>query len=127
MAYTKLSNAERRQRDIHIGTLEGAWGAIQKEQEAVESAVADLNEKIDAYNTAVAALNAWKEDIVNVMEQDFEDRSEKWQEGEKGQAYQNWKDEWENFIAEELEAVEVEYPEPPSAAEDIVQLPEELQ
>jgi len=46
---------------------------------------------IDEANTIIATIHEDQED-------DFSDRTEKWQESERGQAYQVWMDAWDAEI-----------------------------
>jgi hypothetical protein len=50
------------------------------------------------YNDVVENLNNFIEDQRSQMQNYFDGRSEKWQESDKGDAYQNWIDAWEIVI-----------------------------
>ena len=54
----------------------------------VEQVVTALNEQIDAANEFI-------QDQHEMMDSYYNDRSESWQEGDRGQAYQGWMDEWD--------------------------------
>ncbi len=56
----------------------------------------------------LAALCAFRDDIVSQMDEYMSDRSEKWQESAAGQNYEAWKSEWENA---QIEPIEIEMPE----------------
>jgi hypothetical protein len=61
----------------------------------------------DAYNEAVADANAWLGEIASEIDDYISERSEKWQDSERGQAYRAWH---EVFTAE-LEDVELDEPD----------------
>lgn len=92
--------------------------AIDEKQKAVESAVEELNDKaLAAVNAAIVALNSamsdireFRDNIVAQISDYYDERTEKWQEGETGQQFTRWKDAWEceEFDdIEELEPIEV--------------------
>ena len=102
----KLTKQDLARRAAIISDLREAYTTL-------EAAVAEYNEKIAAlaepvtqalanYNEAVAAAQGFREDIVSQADEDISSKSEKWQEGEKGSAASEWKDEWESADIEEL-------------------------
>ncbi len=97
---------------------EGHASDLGEKKEAMEQAVVAYNEamatewrKVEAaiqeYNDAVTSADEWRAAINSDQASYFDDRSERWQAGEKGEAYSQWKDQWE----EEFEKVEVEKPD----------------
>jgi hypothetical protein len=65
------------------------------------------------YNEAIQNLNSFIAETRDEMQMYFDERSDKWQESEKGTYYQDWIDNWD-----------VEYDEVESF--DDVELPEEI-
>jgi F0F1-type ATP synthase membrane subunit b/b' len=57
-----------------------------------EIASAKFGQMIDAINDAREELRGMLEDEANAAEAYADDRSEKWQESDRGQAYNEWKD-----------------------------------
>lgn len=84
--------------------------AITAYNEAVKEAYEKLNGAVTAYNEAQTEVREWIEQQVSDWQEDFAERSEKWQEGEKGQAAQSFIEAWESH-ANELEEVEVDEPD----------------
>ena len=91
--------------------------AIRKQKDVLNEAICDFNDAILAassevtgaladYNDAVKAANAFQQDIASEIDNFISDKSEKWQEGERGEAYTAWKEIWE----EELETFDVDLP-----------------
>lgn len=62
---------------------------------------------LNAYNEAISNANEWQSGIVEEIQEYIDSKSEKWQEGDKGQAFVSWKEQYE----EELETVELEKPD----------------
>ena len=91
---------------------------LQNEAREVEAAFELLTPAIEAVNAAIASynevlneVNGIVEDIASEAESDFNDKSEKWQEGERGQAFSEWMGELQSFSLTEIDPVEA--PEPP--------------
>ena len=89
---------------------------LNKKQIAEQATLAaDLKEKWEAYEAAVNELNQaivdadqFRADIVSAMDEYMGERSERWPESDAGQAYSEWKDAWEGFELEEIEATEID-------------------
>lgn len=101
----KLSREQRETRDRLIGELE-----------VVEQ---KLNEAAEAYRAKLVEAQEFCASVADEIRAYFDDKSEKWQESERGQAYEEWATGWEG----------VEFPEPDipaeSAAETMGTLEEE--
>lgn len=70
--------------------LEALSGAINNYLSAVNTAEDDLNEATEDYETACQDASSWSDDLYEEMDSYFCERTERWQDGEKGQAYQKW-------------------------------------
>ena len=62
---------------------------------------------MEKLNGTIEAANEWRNNIHSEMENYYDERSEKWQEGDAGSAYSDWKDNYGN----EFDAVEIELPD----------------
>jgi uncharacterized protein YidB (DUF937 family) len=83
-------------------------------EEQLQGILAPLIDAISAYNEKVEEFNSVMEDVVSEAQSYFDDRSEKWQEGDAGEAYSSWISALENTRidpAEEPSGVEVEMPD----------------
>jgi hypothetical protein len=80
--------------EAYNAAMAEAWGAVQ--------------EALDAYNEVVQEAQAWVEDQTTQMDEYIAERSEKWVEGERGQQYEGWKQQYEST---QLEEIEIEQPE----------------
>ena len=106
-------------------TLTSAWSDVADCKNAVDDAVAEMNAAIERYNEAMEEARGFVEDLANIANEYMGERSEKWQEGEAGQAYQEWIFALENVDFSEVEEVKVEYPDEPDHADQLEQLPTE--
>lgn len=132
MAFS-LNKKELAQRDEHVSELRAAAEALTAAVEAYREAVVDLKEPVEearaAYNEVLERAQAWVADIVSEADSAISDKSEKWQEGEKGQAASSWKDAWEQL---DMEEVRIDYPDElefdePTHADDLEQAPEDAE
>lgn len=72
------------------------------------SKLKDLEERtkalIEEYNGIIGSINEFAENVKQRQQEYYDERSETWQESDRGCDYESWKDEWEGF--EELEEIE---------------------
>lgn len=108
--------------------------AIDKYNAEIEKANAIRTDAIDqfaqavtAYNDEIEGLNAYRQDVANECQDIYNERSETWQEGDKGDALQamisTWEETFEAFdfsAPEELPTAEA--PEDPADA--LLELPD---
>jgi hypothetical protein len=90
--------------------------AIAEYNRALDEAFTPVGEAMDKYNATVSDANGWKEQIVSEIDEYISNKSDKWQESDKGNAVECWK---ESFQSQDVEEVELELGEP-------CEIPEEL-
>jgi len=82
-----------------------------------EAQLDELHQKVVdaavALNAARSEFEQFREEKVAEMESFFEERSERWQESEKGEAYRQWITEWEREVLDEVDEAPEEYPTEP--------------
>lgn len=110
----KLSKAESGTKDDWAAKLRKAHQRMTEQAETAHDAVSDLNEAINEYNSLLGEVEAFRDERVQVWRDEYDDKSEKWQEGEKAEAASTLMEEWEGLDLSEVEPVEV-----PSAAPDV--------
>lgn len=129
----KLTKAEAAERAELVEKLTAA-------KTEVESAVAAFNEKlaeawqevqakIETYNEVVTAAAEFRDGIVDSRQSEWDDKSEKWQDGERGEAASVWINEWSSASLDALEIEEPEGLEEPGMDHDeaLEGLPEEME
>jgi len=108
----KLSKADTERRDGYANDLRETASKLEDAVREYNDAVMTLRGPIEAllaeYNETLEEARGFAEDIATTAEGAFDDKSEKWQEGDKGQAVAEWKDAWASI---ELEPIEIEWPE----------------
>lgn len=131
----KLSEAEIKQRDELLANLNSATNALDDAVREYNEAVDKLREPLDAvvagYNEIVNQAQAFAEDIANTADGEISDKSEKWQDGEKGQAAIAFKDAWE-CLGHDLREITINYPDEldvdaPTHADDLEAAPVEAE
>ena len=125
----KLDKAAIAERDAVCASLREKYSTLETAVDEFNFVLEQAWDKVDsaltAYNEAVGEANSWREGIAGDMQTYFDERSEKWQEGDKGQEYASWKQQFE----EELQDADLPKPEKlelqiDDAAEILEQLPE---
>ena len=108
----KLGKAEIERRAEIVEAINEAWGKLDDAINVYNDAVAALREPLAdalaAYNESVSEARGFAEDVVSQADEDLGDKSEKWQEGERGRAAVEFKDAWEYLSFDEIE---IEYPD----------------
>ena len=108
----KLTKDEVKTRDEINDDLQGAWSkveeAVNKYNAAMDEAKGDVEQAVEKFNEVVERSNEFTGGVAQRAEDEFDERSENWQSGEKGDAASTWKDEWANA---ELEALDIDWPE----------------
>lgn len=101
----KLTDAETKTQAEHVKTLQEKW-------EALDQARAGFNELIQDLGSAMDDAEAFREEVASRLRDEFDAKSEKWQEGEKANEIGGWIEEWENVdLSLVLEEPEIDKPE----------------
>jgi uncharacterized protein YukE len=106
--------------------------------EAVQSAVAEFNAKVAAayaelephvsdFNSEVEKANSFMGEVYADQESFYDEKSEKWQEGDAGEAYRSWMEQWEQVIEEMELDVPEELGEPDVDLDTFAQLPSKVE
>jgi hypothetical protein len=94
-----------------------AWGdatlRLQALFDDLPDAVEKVNDLIGDINGAIEDATGIVQEIADEAQSDFEERSERWQQGDAGSEYQGWVEQLTELIGnmEQLDAFEA--PEPP--------------
>jgi DNA repair exonuclease SbcCD ATPase subunit len=97
---------------------------VETFNEKMRDAFRDVETARDEYNSALADALSFAEDVATDAQEYFDNKSEKWQESDKGAAHTDWMDTLSNFGAEECNLDTPDDLEAPS--DDDVSLFEEL-
>jgi hypothetical protein len=125
----KLSKQELELRDQHVEKLEKMWSEIDQAVDAYNEGASRLRapvvEAIEKYNEAAGEAKEFAESVATRLEGEFDERSEKWRDGDKGQAAAELRDAWQEM---EMEGLELEWPEDlavddPDHAPELAELP----
>lgn len=112
----KFTKEDLARRDEYVTNLRAEWRRVDKAVEAYNAAMsenkAELEKLIGHYNNELGEASGWMEDVCSRLSAEYDEKSEKWQESERGEAVRSWID--------ELEGLDLEWEVSPD-------LPEELQ
>lgn len=100
-----------------------AFRLTNKEEKERQALAAELGEKAEAlteardnYNEVVERAIAFRDGVAERLQSDFDNKSEGWQEGDKGSAAQELISAWEEL---EIEKVEFDDPEDEERLEEV--------
>lgn len=101
-----LTKADIERRDGYAEKLRELRGKIEDQFRLLnEEILAPLNAAIATYNEELGEARGFLEDLASEMSSYYDDRSDKWRDGDAGSAYAEWKSAYENFEAEDLEEI----------------------
>lgn len=116
----------------HRDALEKAAGVVADchahLNAALEEAVRPLNDAIRAYNDVVALARAFVDDIADEFRSEYDGKSERWQESDRGQTASAFVEAWQNVDLDEVAKIEIVEPDEPELHADALNaLPEEAE
>lgn len=106
-----LKVAQQKSKSQCVLDLEQAKQALENEIEDFNAEKSRLYQKVadalEKYNEALNEAREFTTDIHSEMEEYYENRSDRWKEGDAGSNYQTWMDEWANIDLDEISLEEV--------------------
>lgn len=106
----KLDKAIKTEHAEIVKRLEAAQAEIEEAEADLNAAREELLAKFEAYNSAAADARSWCESAAQEIDDHLSDKSERWQESEKGQALAAWRDELGGIGISDINETDV--PEP---------------
>lgn len=114
----KLSKDQLKRKAETLAALQAAQGELSDAINAANTVIgmeaAKLEPLVAKYNEAVEKVEEFRAEIAQELTDHFDEKSEKWQEGDAGSSYSSWKGEWESLSAEQIEIAapsEIEEPD----------------
>lgn len=107
----ELQKAYTEKRDALDKAIEDANDFITKANSLTDDAFGELNE-------VIGELNVFREEVASAIEDYIAEKSEKWQDGERGQAFNAWHDAWQDDL-EEVEYTPLDTLDPLDARNDV--------
>jgi len=102
----KLTKRDEERRTEIIAALESASSDVDTALDEINALIDEkLAPAIEAYNEAVTSAEGLRDDIVSAIDEYTAGRSDKWRDGDKGTAFENWKSEWENLDCTAIDVV----------------------
>lgn len=116
----KLSKADDKRRDGFVAELEIKGGKLSQAISEFNAAMQEAWSKVEAaqteYNELLGEISEFRDEIVSERQGEWDDKSEKWQEGERGEAAQSWITAWENIDFSEVDISQPDELEEPDLA-----------
>lgn len=128
----KLTKEEAAQRGKLVEDLRAASAKVEDEIAAFnakrEELAKPMNDAIAAFNKIAEDAEGFVSDIVSSMDDYASEKSDKWQESDTGQAFEEWKSAWEGIACEAFDDVSIEEVEMPDTdmIDDLENAPEEV-
>jgi uncharacterized membrane-anchored protein YhcB (DUF1043 family) len=126
--------SKKQQRELHVlrANLAASQAIVEAEEEALEThlleATSLLNGAIRHYNSVLILVRSFVAAFAEEAREEFEDRSERWQESDAGQAAQSFIEEWEQAVESLDDLAEIKIVMPDALAfPDLDDLPEEAE
>jgi uncharacterized coiled-coil DUF342 family protein len=113
----KLNAAQKRELASLVQSMNEHQDSVDTAFIKCMEAYNELVGEIEQYNEAVDEATTFRDMIVEEMENYVSERSEKWQEGEAAQAYEEWASQWRDIdleplgIPEEPAEIEMNHPD----------------
>jgi hypothetical protein len=106
MAY-RLSKNQLAAWERRIGTARSSLDALNEAitsfNRTLASAAGPLQTAAQAYNSALRELQSMAEQLAGDWRSSFNERANRWQDGYRGQAVNEWIEAWENYSPEDAE------------------------
>ena len=123
----KLTKAEVAERNDIVRRLEERAGrlrsAIDVANNLIEEAAVAVNAEIEAYNEILAEGRQFASTVAQAAQGEISEKSEKWQEGRRGEVATAWASEWEDVDLSEVDLVSLDPIEEPDHAAILAELP----
>ncbi len=110
----RLTNDEQKDKTKHESALREGWAKVEdakaEAEGAIQQAMSALKEAINEFQTAVENAEGFRDEVSSRLREEFDDKSETWQEGDRGQEASSVVESWENtsFQADDLEVPEID-------------------
>lgn len=104
----RLSKAQVDERGRIVSKLRATAAKVEKAITACNEMRDHVQQAVDAYNELVQEAETYTRQIAEEIESHFQERSEQWQGSDRGQANQDWMDQWSSAS---FDAIDVDVPE----------------
>lgn len=103
----KLTKAEEKEKATHVAALRMAEIELNSAIEVFCTNMAalceDLRHATGKHATALVAIRDWRDALVQRLEAEVEERSDKWHDSDTGGATKDWVEAWSEIDLDEIE------------------------
>lgn len=104
---SKLTKSQQAERETIVTALREEGGkledAVRVFNEKLQTAKGELEAAQTAYNEKLSTARDFAEGVASTTQEYIDDKSEKWQEGEKGQAVAEWQQVWADISLDDVD------------------------
>jgi hypothetical protein len=108
----KLNKDQDSKLDTFLQKLVGSYDNLKASVEEYNTGLKELQSKVEGevskYNEDLSNLKSFVDEVTTEKREEFDDKSEAWQEGENGQAAEEWISTWEGA---ELQEITLQFPD----------------
>jgi hypothetical protein len=108
----KLNKDQDSKLDTLLQKLVGSYDNLKTSVEEYNTGLKELQSKVEGevskYNEDLSNLKSFVDEVTTEKREEFDDKSETWQEGENGQAAEEWISTWEGA---ELQEITLQFPD----------------
>jgi hypothetical protein len=88
--------------DIEIDEL---ISSLEEHKDNVNTAILNANIAINNYNAVLSVARNMASEVSSSIEEYTSNKSDNWQQSDKGQSYETWLTEWQSIILEDIEEI----------------------
>jgi uncharacterized coiled-coil DUF342 family protein len=117
----KLSASDHKDRDDIIKRYQEAYDKLERQHQKIADEVAEYNAALSEINEIIDEAHEWANNIYTAIDEYIDNRSEEWQESERGYAFTEWRDQFQLNLdhGSEIELSDFDLP----SVEDEISLP----
>jgi flagellar motility protein MotE (MotC chaperone) len=120
----KLSKTQAKEIAGFHESLTQAWSDLEDETTAAQEKIAAILEELKEHRATYEGKRAdaanYAREIVDELQGEVDDKSERWQESERGEELSNWVSELESLVSE------AEAAEAPELDEIVIEMPDDV-
>jgi uncharacterized coiled-coil DUF342 family protein len=105
----KISKQQSEEKDTLVASLRDTESNINQMIEEANEIIQKINEEKAKLQSVMSEVESWRDEVTTEIESYMEDRSEKWQESEAAERYNEWKTQFDDIPLEysgEIELIE---------------------
>lgn len=108
----KLNKTKSKERDALVAALEIAASALNSAVESANEKIGEINAALDKavsdYSDVLSNVREWRDDLTESAQDEYNEKSDKWQEGEAAGSASAWIEAWNEIDFDDLDAITID-------------------